>query len=70
MELTIGDPAAVAADVQLEDVLGEGAATIEGESGNDVADFKHATSPEQLSAEKVEKHQVDGHLPYKSWCKQ
>ena len=56
--------------VPLEDVLAEGEVTIEGESGNDVADFKHATSPEQPSAEKVEVHRVDGHLPYRPWCEQ
>ena len=51
-------------------MLHGGEMAIEGESDNDIADFKHATSPEQPSAEKVEKHRVNGHLPYRSWCKQ
>ena len=54
----------------LEDVLAEGEVTIEGESGHDVVDFKHAANPKQPSAEKVKKHRVDGQLPYLSWCKQ
>ena len=54
----------------LENVLAEGKVTIEGESGHDVADPERATSPQQASAEKVEKHRVDGHLPYRLWCKQ
>ena len=54
----------------LEDELAEGEIVIEDEPGEDVVDFKHAASPDQPSAEKVEKHRVDGHLPFRSWCKQ
>ena len=54
----------------LEDVLAEGEITIGDEPGEDVVDLKHAASPEQPNAEKVERHRVDGHLPYRSWCNQ
>ena len=50
----------------LEDELAEGEIVIEDEPGEDVVDFKHAASPDQPSAEKVEKHRVDGHFPFRS----
>ena len=40
----------------LEDELAEGEIAIEDEPGEDVVDFKHAATPEQPSAEQVEKH--------------
>ena len=62
---SVGNPRLLA---PVEDALAEGEVHIKEESGEDVADFKHASSPQQPSADDVERHRVD-HLPYRSWCK-
>ena len=53
----------------VEDVLAEGEVSIQEESGEDVADLKHANSPPQQTPDAIERHRVD-HIPYRSWCKQ
>ena len=44
----------------LEDELAEGEIAIEDEPGEDVVDFKHATSPDQPSAEKLRNTESTG----------
>ena len=50
-----------------EEPLGEGEVCID-DAEEEVQPLKHAASPIQPSAEKVEEHRVD-HLPFRSWCK-
>ena len=49
----------------VEDVLAEGEVSIQEESGEDVADLKHANSPLQQTPDAIERHRVD-HIPYRS----
>ena len=54
----------------LEAALEEGEVVIDETQGSeeDVVDLKHATSPQQPSAEQVERHRVD-HNPGRTCCK-
>ena len=49
--------------VPVENALAEGEVNVQEESGEDVADFKHTTSPQTPTPDVVEKRRVD-HLPY------